>query len=78
MGVANCSRGGAGRVEERPDVETLSGASSGTLLLDETGFWLGDGGIARPRRGVRGPEGVRRPGAIGGLRSGAGNEMVRG
>lgn len=37
------------------------------------GFWLGDGGIARPRRGVRAPP--LEPG-MGGRRRGTGEDMA--
>ena len=40
------------------------------------GFWLGDGGIASPRRGVRVP--LRFAPGIGGRRRGAGDDMVLG
>ena len=33
--------------------------------------------MARPRRGVRGPDAARRLPGIGGLRRGAGDDMVR-
>ena len=36
-GVASCNRGGAGRVEEGREVETLRGASSG-MPFDDAGF----------------------------------------
>ena len=42
----------------------------GTGRLSETAFWFGEGGIARPRRGVRGPL-LLLPG-IGGRSRGAG------
>ena len=50
-----------------------SGGRFGTVSLD-TGFWLGEGGIARPRRGVRGPPLFLLPGTGGLSRGGAGED----
>lgn len=41
-----------------------------------TGFWLGDAGIANPRRGVLDPLLLRAPGT-GGRSSGTGEAMAR-
>lgn len=49
----------------------IRGSSVGGL----TGFILGEGGIPRVRRGVRGPLPLRPPGT-GGLRRGAGDDML--
>ena len=40
-----------------------------------TGFWLGEGGIASPSRGVRVPELLRLPPGIGGRRRGTGEDI---
>lgn len=73
IGVAKRSCGGAGREEGR--CICASGGRLGTELL-VTGFWEGDGGIASPSRGVRGPPLLRpRPPGTGGLRRGAGEDV---
>ena len=77
IGVARRSCGGAGREEGR-EGGCERGASSGTELVGATGFWLGEGGMARPRRGVRGPEPVRGTPGIGGRRRGTGEDMAEG
>ena len=74
IGVANCSRGGVGREEGRGGC--VKGARSGTELLPATGFWLGDGGIASPRRGVLAPPPPRLPPGMGGRRRGAGEDIA--
>lgn len=74
MGVANRSCGGAGRPAGRS-----SGGRSETFdcpFGGLTGFALGEGGIPRVRRGARGLLLFRDPGT-GGLRSGAGDDIVR-
>ena len=50
-----------------------SGGRLGTESLLDTGFWLGDGGIASPRRGVLGPPLLLLPG-MGGLSKGGAGE----
>lgn len=67
-GVANRSEGGAGRADGR--WICANGGRSGTGLLFDTGFWFGDGGMARPRRGVREPLFI--PPGMGGRRRGVG------
>ena len=51
-----------------------SGGILGIASLLETGFWLGEGGIASPRRGVRGPALLLLPGMGGLSRGGAGED----
>lgn len=51
---------------------------SGTLALLLTGLWSAEGGIARPRRGVRGPPLLRFAPGMGGRRRGTGDDMVSG
>ena len=62
-GVARRSCGGVGRARVRPSPLPLIGLA------------CGDGGIERPRRGVRAPPWERAPG-IGGRRRGAGEDML--
>lgn len=69
MGVASCSLGRDGREEVCRD-------KAGSCGVPLTGLALGDGGMARPNRGVRKPLFPRLPG-IGGLSRGAGDDMLR-
>lgn len=48
------------------------------MLLPATGFWLGEGGIASPSRGVRAPPLFRIAPGIGGRRRGTGDDIVPG
>ena len=66
MGVATLRAGGA---------VPASGATSETLDGGFTGRALGEGGIARPRRGVLVPLLLRLPG-MGGRRRGAGDDIL--
>ena len=75
LGVASRSCGGAGREE---GLETgWRGGMSGTVALPVTGFWLGDGGIASPRRGVLGPLLLRAPPGTGGRSRGTWEDIFR-
>lgn len=49
--------------------------SSGTPFVEPTAFWLGDGGIASPRRGGRPAPLLRVAPGMGGRRRGAGEDM---
>lgn len=69
MGVASLNAGGAGLGEGR-----WRGCTCGGALLSDTGFWLGEGGMASPSRGVRAPF-MRFPPGMGGRRRGAGEEL---
>lgn len=69
-GVANRSWGGAGRDELGRGTVFRDGTSGMLAPLFDTAFWLGDGGMARPRRGARAP--LLFPG-MGGRKSGAGD-----
>jgi hypothetical protein len=74
MGVASRSCGGAGR----PDGRMSGGMSDRWVGLASeplTGFMFGEGGMPRVRRGAREPLWLRAPGT-GGLRSGAGDDMM--
>lgn len=73
-GVASCNLGGVGREEGRGG--WVRGARSGMVLLPATGFWLGDGGMASPRRGVLAPPPARFPPGIGGRSRGAGEDIA--
>lgn len=77
IGVANRNCGGVGRDDGRCIVAKggRAGREGGSALL-LTGFWLGEGGIASPRRGVLGPPLLRFAPGTGGLRSGAGDGVV--
>lgn len=66
MGVARRSCGGVGRARFWP-----------SLVPFTTGLACGEGGIERPRRGVRLPLCERAPG-MGGRRRGAGDDMAGG
>ena len=70
LGVASRNDGGVGREEGR-EIEA-SGGRAGIDGWSVSGFWLGEGGMASPRRGVRGPPALLFPPGIGGRRSGAG------
>ena len=50
-----------------------SGGRLGTVSVFDTGFWLGEGGIASPKRGVRAPPLFLLPG-MGGLSKGGAGE----
>jgi hypothetical protein len=73
MGVANLSCGGVGRDAGRCNWG-ISGTGAGAFSFPFTGLMFGDGGIARPSRGVRAPLLLRPPGT-GGRSSGAGDDM---
>lgn len=53
-----------------------SGGRLGTDSVLDTAFWLGEGGIASPRRGVRGPPVLLLPGMGGLSRGGAGEDEI--
>lgn len=67
MGVARCRIGSGGRDDTAPPAPTAA--------MPPTGLTLGDGGIARPSRGVRVPLLERAPG-MAGRRRGAGDDMM--
>lgn len=46
--------------------------------MPATGFWLGEGGMASPSRGVRAPEVFRFAPGIGGRRRGTGDDIMLG
>lgn len=73
FGVASRNEGGVGREEGR-EIEARGG-KLGIEGLSARGFWLGEGGIASPRRGVRAPPALLIPPGIGGRRSGAGEGL---
>lgn len=72
MGVASLSCGGAGRPAGRC---SLGPSRTVVLVSGLTGLTLGEGGIPSVNRGVREPL-LRLPGT-GGLRRGAGDDIVR-
>lgn len=73
FGVASRSEGGVGRDEGR--WMEARGGILGIEGLSASGFWLGEGGIASPRRGARAPPALLLPPGIGGRRSGAGEGL---
>lgn len=77
IGVANRNCGGVGRDDGRCIVARggRDGREGGSALLF-TGFWLGEGGIARPKRGVLGPPLLRLGPGTGSLKRGAGDGVV--
>lgn len=73
FGVASRSEGGVGRDEGR--WTEARGGRLGIEGLSVSGFWLGEGGIASPRRGVRAPPALLLPPGIGGRSSGTGEGL---
>jgi hypothetical protein len=72
IGVAKRSWGGAGRLAGR--IRGILGTVD-SPFVESTGFMLGEGGIPKVSFGVREPLLLREPGT-GGLRSGAGDDMM--
>ena len=73
IGVASRSCGGAGLVKGREIWEIGGSEGAASLELFVTDFWPGEGGIAKPSRGARGPEFLGVLPGIGGRRRGAGD-----